>query len=118
VADADRIAQVVTNFLTNALKYSPADRPVAVGLCVEDGAARVWVRDQGPGLSAADQVLIWEPFYRAEGITPQSGSGAGLGLGLHISKTLVERHQGQIGVDSAPGQGSTFWFTLPVASSQ
>jgi PAS domain S-box-containing protein len=118
VADADRIAQVVTNFLTNALKYSPADRPVAVGLRVEDGAARVWVRDQGPGLSAADQVRIWEPFYRAVGIAPQSGSGAGLGLGLHISKTLVERHQGQVGVDSAPSQGSTFWFTLPVASSQ
>jgi signal transduction histidine kinase len=118
VADADRIAQVVTNFLTNALKYSPEDRPVAVGLRLEDGAARVWVRDQGPGLSAADQAHIWEPFYRVEGIAPQSGSGAGLGLGLHISKTLVEMHQGRVGVDSAPGQGSTFWFTLPVASSQ
>jgi signal transduction histidine kinase len=107
----------VTNFLTNALKYSPQERPVAVGLRLQDAAARVWVRDQGPGLPTADQAHIWEPFYRAKGITPQSDSGAGLGLGLHISKTLIELHQGQVGVDSAPGQGSTFWFTLPVASS-
>jgi signal transduction histidine kinase len=116
VADADRIAQVVTNFLTNALKYSPEDQPVAVGLRVEDTAARVWVRDQGPGLSTADQVHIWEPFYQVEGITPQSDSGAGLGLGLHISKTFVERHQGRVGLDSAPGHGSTFWFTLPLTT--
>ena len=116
VADADRIAQVVTNFLTNALKYAPEDQPVEVGLRREGTAARVWVRDQGPGLPAADQAHIWERFYRAEGITPHSGSGAGLGLGLHISKTIIARHQGRVGVDSAPGQGSTFWFTLPVAS--
>src|SRR5256714_1217862 len=74
VADADRIAQVVTNFLTNALKYSPADGPVAVGLRVEDGAARGWVRGPGPGPSPPGQTHIWGAFYRAAGITPQSGS--------------------------------------------
>jgi signal transduction histidine kinase len=115
VADADRIGQVVTNYLTNALKYSPANRPVAVGLDVEEGQARVWVRDQGPGLPPEEQERIWERFHRVKGIEVQSGTGVGLGLGLHICRTIIERHQGQVGVESAPGQGSTFWFTLKLA---
>jgi signal transduction histidine kinase len=114
VADADRIAQVVTNFLANALKYAPADQPVEVGLQRAGPVARFWVRDHGPGLSAADQARVWERFYRAHAAAPQSDLGAGLGLGLHISKTIVERHGGHVGVDSAPGAGSTFWFTLPL----
>ncbi len=114
VADADRIGQVVTNYLTNALKYSPADCPVAAGLDVEDRQARVWVRDEGPGLPPEEQERIWERFHRARGIEVQSGTGVGLGLGLHICRTIIERHDGQVGVESAPGQGSTFWFTLPL----
>jgi signal transduction histidine kinase len=114
-ADADRIGQVVTNYLTNALKYSPADRPVEVGLAVDGQQARVWVRDQGPGLRLEEQERIWERFHRVKGIEVQSGSGIGLGLGLHICRTLIERHHGQVGVQSAPGQGSIFWFTLPRA---
>ncbi|HEY7347001.1 MAG TPA: PAS domain S-box protein [Ktedonobacterales bacterium] len=115
-ADTDRIGQVVTNYLTNALKYSPVDRPIHVGLAMDGQHARVWVRDEGPGLPAEEQEHIWERFHRVKGIEVQSGSGAGLGLGLHICQTIVERHQGQVGVESAPGQGSTFWFTLPLAS--
>jgi PAS domain S-box-containing protein len=118
-ADAGRIEQVVTNFLTNALKYSPADRPVEVGLEVVKGQqARVWVRDQGPGLLAAEQEQIWERFHRVKGVEVQSGTGVGLGLGLYISRMIVERHQGQIGVQSTPGQGATFWFTLPLFSPE
>jgi signal transduction histidine kinase len=117
-ADALRIGQVVTNYLTNALKYSTEDQPVAVGLAVAGGVARVTVRDQGPGVPASEQEHIWERFYRVEGIAVQSGSGVGLGLGLHISKTIVEQHGGQVGVESAPGQGSTFWFTVPLAGSE
>jgi signal transduction histidine kinase/PAS domain-containing protein len=114
-ADAGRIEQVVTNYLTNALKYSPADRPVEVGVTVEAGQqARVWVRDHGPGLPQEEQDLIWERFHRVKGVEVQSGAGVGLGLGLHISRMIVERHQGQVGVESAPGEGSTFWFTLPL----
>src|SRR5262249_39542531 len=82
IVDGDRIKQVVTNYLTNALKYSPADRPVAVGITVSDWEARVWVRDQGSGLPAEEQAQIWERFHRARGIVVQSGSGIGLGLGL------------------------------------
>jgi signal transduction histidine kinase len=121
-ADAHRLGQVVTNYLTNALKYSPADRPVTVGLEVgpqgKAQQARVWVRDEGPGLQPDDQERIWERFQRAPGIEVQSGTGAGLGLGLHISRTIIELHHGQVGVQSMPGQGSTFWFSLPLATPE
>ena len=112
--DAGRVEQVVTNYLTNALKYSPADQPVEMGVEVEAEQVRVWVRDQGPGLPLAEQEHIWERFHRAKGVEVQSGTGVGLGLGLYISRIIVERHRGQIGVDSTPGQGATFWFTLPL----
>ena len=117
-ADADRIGQVVTNYLTNALKYSQEDRPVEIGVQVEGQQARVWVRDQGPGIPQDAQVHLWERFHRVPGIEVQSGSGIGLGLGLHISKTIIEYHQGQVGVQSTPGQGATFWFTVPLVPTR
>jgi signal transduction histidine kinase len=115
--DEERIGQVITNYLTNALKYSDETAPVEVGLRVEGAEARVWVRDQGPGIPPEEQAHIWERFHRVAGIEVQSGSGIGLGLGLHISKTIIERHHGQVGVESVPGQGATFWFTLPLVVS-
>jgi signal transduction histidine kinase len=118
VADAQRLGQVVTNYLTNALKYSPADRPIAVGLQVDGQQAQVGVRDEGPGLPPEDQQHIWDRFYRVQGIAVQSGSGVELGLGLHISRTIIEQHGGQVGVHSASGPGSTFWFSLPLATPE
>jgi PAS domain S-box-containing protein len=114
VVDAGRIEQVVTNYLTNALKYSPADRVVEIGVALEPGQARVWVRDQGPGLPESELEHIWERFHRAQGVEVQSGTGVGLGLGLYISRMIVERHDGQVGVQTALGHGATFWFTLPL----
>jgi signal transduction histidine kinase len=90
LGDAHRLGQVVTNYLTNALKYSPADQPITVGLQVANQLAWVWVRDGGPGLPPGEQEQIWRRFYRAPGIEVQSGSGVGLGLGLHISRTIIE----------------------------
>lgn len=112
--DAHRLGQVVTNFLTNALKYSPPDAPVEVSLSVDGGNGKVAVHDHGPGLSAEQRNHIWERFHRVPGIKQQSGSGAGLGLGLHIARTVVEYHHGQVGIESAPGRGSTFWFSVPL----
>lgn len=115
VADPERVGQVVSNYLTNALKYSAQDEPVQVSLRLEPGQARVLVRDQGPGLSPEQHTRIWERFHRAPGVEVQSGSGVGLGLGLYICRIIIQRHHGQVGVESAPGNGSTFWFTLPLA---
>lgn len=112
--DAGRIRQIVTNYLTNALKYSSAAFPVEVGIHCEAGQVQVWVRDQGPGLSAEAQEHIWDRFYRAKGVEVQDGSGMGLGLGLYICRILIALHRGQVGVTSAPGKGSTFWLTLPL----
>ena len=106
MADAERLGQVVTNFLTNALKYSREAAPVAVGVQMENQQGRVWVRDQGPGMGPLKQEQIWERFHRVPGIEIQSGSGIGLGLGLYISKTIIEHHHGQVGVESTPGQGA------------
>jgi signal transduction histidine kinase len=115
LADAQRVGQVVTNYLTNALKYSAGDRLVEVGLTRERQHARVWVRDQGNGIASSEQERIWERFHRVPGAEVQWGSGIGLGLGLHICKTLIEAHHGHVGIESTPGKGSCFWFTLPLA---
>ncbi|GLV55097.1 hypothetical protein KDH_19440 [Dictyobacter sp. S3.2.2.5] len=116
IVDTDRIRQVVSNYLSNALKYSEADQPVSVQVThdVPSKIVRVAVSDSGPGLTEAQQQHIWERFYRVPGIDVRSGSGVGLGLGLHISKMIIERLDGSVGIDSTPGQGSTFWFTLPL----
>jgi signal transduction histidine kinase len=114
-ADAGRIEQVVTNYVANALKYSPEDRPVAACLQADGEMVRVLVSDQGVGVPLAEQPYIWERFHRAAGVTIQSGSDIGIGLGLHISKTIIEAHGGTVGVESVVGKGSTFWFTLPMA---
>lgn len=116
--DADRIGQVVSNYLSNALKYSREKEPVNVTVRVEGDRARVDVRDIGVGIPQAAQDQIWERFYRVAGIGHQSGSQVGLGLGLYISRDIVLRHGGQVGVQSAPGDGSTFWFTLPLAGPE
>jgi signal transduction histidine kinase len=111
LADADRIKQVLINYLTNALKYSPKDLPIEVRLQVEGNWARVTVRDEGEGLSEEAQERVWESFYRQDKAHAQSG----LGLGLYICKTIIQWHQGQVGVQSTSGEGATFWFTLPLA---
>jgi PAS domain S-box-containing protein len=119
VADADRIRQVVANFVSNALKYSSDDQPVEVRLHHTQGRVRVAVLDHGPGLSPEEQAQVWEQFHRAPGIEAQGHMGTmsgSLGLGLHICKQIVELHPGsQVGVESQLGKGSTFWFTLPLA---
>ncbi len=115
LGDADRLRQVIINYLTNALKYSEPSKPVSVRIIPLEREVRVEVEDQGPGLIEVQQQRIWERFYRVPDIEVKSGSGVGLGLGLHISRTIIERHGGRVGVESTPGEGSTFWLTVPKA---
>jgi PAS domain S-box-containing protein len=114
-ADADRIVQVLVNLLSNALKFSPAGSAINVW-AEEEGEARVriFVNDQGLGIAAEDHHRIFERFAQVE-TSDQRGTG-GTGLGLAICKAIVEHHGGRIGVDSAPGKGSTFWFELTAAA--
>ena len=113
-ADPDRIAQVVTNYLTNALKYAPSG-PIAVRVEARDAVAQVSVRDEGPGLPPGECERVWERFYRA----PNAGSSnasVGMGVGLFLCKSLIERQGGRVGVENARGAGSTFWLELPLSA--
>lgn len=115
-ADVDRIEQVLTNYISNALKYSDSDKPVEILLRIQNQEVYVSVRDEGPGLPVGEQASVFGRFYRVKGIEVKSGSGVGLGLGLYICKTIIELHQGLVGVESEEGKGSTFWFSLPLAN--
>ncbi|HZU66388.1 MAG TPA: ATP-binding protein [Ktedonobacteraceae bacterium] len=117
LVDAKRIRQVISNYLANALNYSPVDEPVTVELTVEDGVARVSVQDRGPGIPVEEQGRIWERFYYVKKGTGEYSPAPGVGSGLYLSKVLIERQHGSVGMQSSPGHGATFWFTLPVASS-
>jgi two-component system phosphate regulon sensor histidine kinase PhoR len=112
--DAERIAQVIANLLSNALKYSPADCRVTLRARHEGGSALVSVRDEGAGIPPDAQEQLFERFYRVPGVQVQTGSGVGMGLGLYISREIVERHGGRIWVESAVGEGTTFFFSLPM----
>lgn len=116
--DVDRISQVLANLLSNALKYSPADRPVVLSARTTDSEATLRVVDQGPGIPADELPHVFERFYRVPGITIQTGSGVGMGLGLYICHEIVERHGGRIWAESAPGKGSIFNVVLPVTPAR
>ncbi|GAC1392017.1 MAG: hypothetical protein NVS4B11_01420 [Ktedonobacteraceae bacterium] len=116
MADVNRIKQVVIHFLSNAHKYSPLEERIEVSLETQREMVRVSIHDAGPGIPASEHNKIWERYYRVSNIEVQNGSEIGLGLGLHISRTIIEQHHGHVGVQSKPGSGSTFWFTLPLSN--
>ncbi|HXR64963.1 MAG TPA: PAS domain S-box protein [Ktedonobacteraceae bacterium] len=115
MADSVRIGQVITNYLTNALKYSPEDEVVTVGLSLIENEARVWVKDAGPGIAPEALGYIWDRFRQVGSFVDYTRlGGGGLGLGLYINHALIQLHAGRSGVESTRGKGSTFWFTLPL----
>jgi signal transduction histidine kinase len=116
--DAERIDEVINNYVTNALKYSPEDQPVEVRLEKKGDKARFSVHDHGPGLSPSEEAHIWGRFHRVEGVKRQRGFAVGMGLGLYICRAIFEQHQGEVGVESVKGEGSTFWFTLPLLKNE
>lgn len=110
--DKDRIQQVLTNLMSNAIKYSPEQGSVTVHAEIDDyNHLKISVIDQGKGIAPEDQELIFEKFRQAT--SPDNPLVKGTGLGLAIAKALVDEHNGTIGVHSKPGQGSSFYFTLP-----
>jgi signal transduction histidine kinase len=110
-ADKERILQVLTNFLTNAIKYSPRSAPVLISSQHLGHSVKIMVLDDGPGLEGDELARIFERFQQT---STGAKSREGFGLGLAICKLLVNQHGGTVGVTSTPGKGSTFWFTLPI----
>ncbi|MGM9476186.1 chemotaxis protein CheB [Pedobacter sp. GSP4] len=110
-ADRNRIEQVISNFLSNALKYSPNGKEISITAKSDGKMLRLTVKDQGMGIPEDKAKLIFERFFRVE---DSSSFVSGLGLGLYISSQIIQRHGGEIGVNSILEKGSEFWFTVPL----
>lgn len=114
-ADAERIEQVVTNFINNAIKYAPHSKEIRIDIEKQNDMAKVSVTDKGPGIASEKLPHLFDRFYRVQ----NSGSQySGLGLGLYISSEIIKKHGGKIGANSEIGKGSTFWFTLPLSPAE
>ncbi|MDF3078987.1 MAG: hybrid sensor histidine kinase/response regulator [Sphingobacteriaceae bacterium] len=114
--DEMRIEQVLINYFTNAIKYSPESNEIYVTCqLTPDNDLKVSVKDFGIGIDEQKQRQVFQKYFRAEDTSYQF---QGLGIGLYICSEILERHNGKYGVQSEPGKGSTFYFTLPLASEQ
>ena len=109
--DEQRLRQVLDNLISNAIKYSPEGGVIEVGGMNDGASVTVYVRDQGVGLSEQDQERVFERFYRVDSALSRKTQGTG--LGLFLARAIVEAHGGKMRVESEPGHGSTFYFTLP-----
>jgi len=110
LADRRRLEQILTNLISNANRYTQQGGEIRVIVSYNQDSITVAISDNGPGIDSAEHELIFERFYRS---TSSQASKTGTGLGLTIARSLVELHGGKIWVDSAPGKGSSFFFTLP-----
>jgi signal transduction histidine kinase len=110
--DANRITQVLTNLISNAIKFSPPGGRIEVSATAWEGGVRVGVRDHGEGIASQDMPKLFRKFSQIDGGATRKAGGTG--LGLVICKGIVEQHGGRIWVESTPGEGSTFYFVLPV----
>jgi PAS domain S-box-containing protein len=110
-ADAERIERVIVNFLSNAVKYAPKSKEIHIRIEQLTTTVKVSVIDQGPGIVADKLPLLFDRYYQANAMESHY---SGLGLGLFISAEIIKKHGGEIGVDSKPGEGSTFWFIIPL----
>jgi signal transduction histidine kinase len=115
LADAEQLGQVLLNLLGNAIKYAPAGSVVRVGLERQGAEAIITVADQGPGIPAEEQQFVFQKYYRGQGVSAQVD---GVVLGLAISQRVAQAHGGRLWLNSAPGQGSTFYLAIPLAPDQ
>lgn len=111
-ADRDKIGQVINNFLSNSLKYSPKGKNIEVSCKEMNGNIQVSVKDEGMGIKPQDQEKLFDRYYRIESVHTQAI--AGFGLGLYLSAEIIQRHKGKVWVESEMGKGSTFYFSLPL----
>jgi len=111
-ADKDKIEQVLVNLLSNAAKYSEKDLPIEILCGVNNNFVEVAIKDQGMGISAEDAKHLFQPHYRVQ--REETEKIAGFGIGLYLCSEIVKRHNGKIWVESQPGKGSAFKFTLPL----
>lgn len=109
--DEVRLRRVLDNLLSNAIKYSPDGGTIEVGGEADDQSVTVYVRDEGVGIGLSEQEHVFDRFYRVDGTLSRKTQGTG--LGLYLAKAIIEAHHGTIQVISKPGEGSTFFFTLP-----
>ena len=115
-ADVDRIIQVMLNLLSNAAKFcDPVNGRIEITLAERDGTLRVDVRDNGPGIAPEDQAVIFDKFRQVGDTLTDKPHGSG--LGLYISRQIVEHFGGRMWVQSSPGSGACFSFTLPTGSA-
>jgi len=114
-ADRVRVLQVFRNLLGNAAAYSDPGTPIELHVRIDNGEVRFGVRDHGAGIDPTQTELLFRPFSRLPGAATEAVQGSG--LGLYISRQIVEAHAGRIGVESEPGEGSEFWFTLRRSAS-
>ncbi len=114
MADGELCAHALQNLLDNARKHTPESTAISLGAVLETNRIRLYVRDAGPGLPAEELPRLFEPFYRPDASRTRT-SGGGAGLGLSLVRRIAELHGGEPEVKSAPGQGTTFSFTVPIA---
>ncbi len=114
-ANEDKMEQVIINLVNNALNFTPAGGVVGAKIDKSGDQIRISIRDSGPGIPETEQSLVWERFYKSDPSRNREQSGSGLGLA--IVRGIVELHGGKVGVQSVPGKGSTFWFTVPAVDT-
>ncbi|MET3113587.1 two-component system sensor histidine kinase VicK [Pedobacter sp. CG_S7] len=115
-ADREKIGQVINNLLSNAIKYSNQGTNIQIGIDLKGNSIQVWVKDEGLGISKKDAEMLFSRFYRVENTPLKTVSG--FGIGLYLSAEIIQRHNGNIWVESEVGKGSVFYFSLPAEGTE